>query len=52
MLEDDLAIAFVMLVDDDARTGSTHQPGELGLAMFDGLAPQILPIEFDQAKGA
>ena len=51
MLKHYLAMALVMLIEHDAAAWSADELGELGLALLDRPAPQILSVELDQVKG-
>ena len=51
MLENNLAVALVMLIEHDAPARGADQLGELGLALLDRPSPQILSVELDQVEG-
>jgi hypothetical protein len=45
VLEDDFAVSFIMLVQDNAGMGITNELAKLGLALLDREPPQVVTVE-------
>ena len=52
MLEDDGAVAVIVLVEGDAVALSVQHIGQCMLALLDRRSAQILAVQFDQIEGA
>ena len=51
MLENDLAVALVMLIEHNAELRPVHQLCQLALAVLNRRAAQIVAVQFDQIEG-
>ena len=50
MGEDGRAVAFDMLIEPDAGAGLGHDRCERGFADLKRITPQVVAVQFDQAK--
>jgi hypothetical protein len=51
MGEDGRAVAFQMLVEAQAKASFGQSTSKRGLAHFQGIAPQVVAVQFDQVEG-
>jgi hypothetical protein len=51
MGEDSRAVAFQMLVEAQAKASFGQRTSKRGLAHFQGIAPQVVAVQFDQVEG-
>ena len=49
--EDGRAVAFQMLVEAQAKASFGQRTSKRGLAHFQGIAPQVVAVQFDQVEG-
>jgi hypothetical protein len=49
--EDGRAVAFQMLVEAQAKAGFGQRTSKRGLAHFQGITPQVVPVQFDKVEG-
>jgi hypothetical protein len=52
VLENDRSVAGVVLVERDAFMGMTQKLRQDALALFDGRAPRVLAVEFEEVERA
>ena len=51
MLEEDRALAEIMLVESDGLIGPAQELGQEAFPILDGSVPQVVAVKLDQIEG-